>query len=373
MALPHQHSAAELSNFEDVKALLRQELDTRSQPFAICESLPGGISPFLRHHTVGPIDLPLTEDCTNKLCPVRASSSLGCTSNISIVSAEHLEVTSPSFLEEVESIAKVATKDLGLPDKYQTPLPLHKLMLFEKGKPQPLTLENDSKIAGFLAIFLKTPHEGGGVTLSLGKDSLKVSPSPFYSDWACWHRNVQLSLSEIEFGHIACLLYSLSETAETPSNLSPTSRVESALRAWTSDESMQSELIHVLNHDYSTTHCGLDDLIGSDASNASQLVALSNELGYKVFLAQMQLTIKKGGGKHGYDWNEFERSLRLQQVHDLAGFPLGMKSIDIEDDLVIQEEVWDRDPDEEEEQDWEDELRSDDIYYDSVSLARARY
>ena len=355
-----------LSTLKDVKNVLREQLSTLAQPesFASHGSMATDIEPSLCHHTIGPIDLPLTEQSVNQLCPTRASSTLGGAPATSTIPGDQLKITNPAFSKLVDNLVGNAIEGLGVPIKCRS-APLSRLVILEKGKSRSLNMAMRSDALCFLAVFLATPHTGGDMTLSFGRESLKFSTSPDRISWAYWHRGAQLSVDKIETGHVACLWYPISEvgTRSVPRTLP---RLEAGLRAWVDNKCMPSELIHVLRHDYSTTAHGLDDLFGADATNMSGLLAMSQDLGYKVLLARMSLTIKKGGGKYGDGWAEYDRKIQLKQVYDLAGFTL-VEKVGIADEIVIQDNFYRRKADEQQKKPWEDEPRRNDIYNDSVS------
>ena len=244
---------------------------------------------------------------------------------------------------------------------------------------------------GTLVIALPAEHSGGDVEATfLGKSKvLKTAPtSSFDFSYLAWfvlltslpgplymlmcsrYSDVEHAVTKVTAGHRLVLTYNLIHTGlhtqpSAAANEEAAKPLRDVLVTWAENvikpgSHVQNKVAFVLEHKYTDANLRLNHLKGRDAALANALMRALLDSECIFFLANVELVVDGGCEEHyGYGYSsryhtnfhaieeEYSRSLVLRLVVTPDGSEVA-KGLPIEEDDIVQEDCFARDPDDEE-------------------------
>ena len=237
---------------------------------------------------------------------------------------------------------------------------------------------------GTLVISLPSRHEGGDIVAShRGQSKTFQSGSTFDYRYTAWYSDVTHEVKPITSGHRLVLVYNLIQlsvghTQSADVLAMKKKELSSILSSWSRgvarDNSEAPEfLLYQLDHQYTDASLRFQSLKGLDKVKAEYLREICPQVGVGFYLASME-RIEYGPCEEGYDDDDYgygyeedeeedeednrrsgatyaldevlQQSIELKRMIDLDGFLLA-RDISIEEENIVQEEPFSRDPDKE--------------------------
>ncbi|KAL9622654.1 MAG: hypothetical protein Q9160_002964 [Pyrenula sp. 1 TL-2023] len=209
---------------------------------------------------------------------------------------------------------------------------LYKLLLYEKGaffKPHKDS-EKTPGMFGTLVVCLSSPHKGGDLIVTHNDEIMAFqtsSTSNFGISFAAWYSDVLHEVKPVTLGYRLVLTYNLirrnGESVTMPPSLSSYKhRLVASLKDYNAFARMRptkcpNYLVHRLEHQYSQASLRAENLKGVDLDHVQCFKEAAAELGFALYLANLEKTIFKGDEY----WNhtEYDRSVALKYVANLDG------------------------------------------------------
>ncbi|KAL8790514.1 MAG: hypothetical protein Q9195_006345 [Heterodermia aff. obscurata] len=282
---------------------------------------------------------------------------------------------------------------------------LYKLLIYNKGAffDSHTDTEKAPGMFGTLVIALPSKHTGGDVQAKFGGQSLTLATagsSAFGYSYLAWYSDVEHTVLPVISGHRLVLTYNLIQAVGSPTRLASCPKDDQAklgqiLALWNHKSKCKSPdspffLSYMLHHKYTDANLRLDHLKGKDAYLARYLQTACLNQDFCYFLANIERTISGGcedetydpydhyGGRRGYNWHDeddeddvssssnsdetgssgteldqyhelsdiYDTSLTLRTLYRASGQLLANK-IPIEELDIVQDDVFDRNPDSE--------------------------
>ncbi|KAL8712491.1 MAG: hypothetical protein Q9220_003339 [cf. Caloplaca sp. 1 TL-2023] len=383
--------------------------------FAVSGKIPGDISTGLVIHGIGPIAFPLLELQAKDIIRVCHRAPFGKGSETLIdesvrktweLNPDQFELSNPAWQVTLRKITQKAAQELGCGSESCVRPSLYKMLLYEKGalfKPHKDT-EKEPGMFGTLVICLPSIYTGGAVVAShRGQSKILEAESPSLShSFISWYGDVTHEVQPILSGYRLVLVYNLLQGRSGPSpsaslNLHDRRRLGRILDAWgrgskKSRSRAPEALVYKLDHQYTDANLKLQTLKGLDKVKAQYLHELCAKAGLCFYLARMEKSKyggveddSFGGGGGGYyddEEDEYEeedddeeedeeergrvhrRSSKFHEMEDVLEESISIKrlidpdgqllaeDVGIDEDMIIQEDPFERDPDDEDYEGW---------------------
>ncbi|EXJ60531.1 hypothetical protein A1O7_04684 [Cladophialophora yegresii CBS 114405] len=268
-------------------------------------------------------------------------------------------IRNPKWQQAVDNVARKIHGALVLdiePDRFSAEL--YKLLLYEPGaffKPHKDS-EKAPGMFGTLVICLPSAHEGGELILSFNGETKSIETAPnseFAMSYAAWYADVLHEVKPVTSGYRLVLTYNLirhgatkegqvtpAKTFEHKYNLvAALTRYNEYLQRF---DDLPNFLVYRLQHEYTQASLRADLLKGADLGQLQCLKQVADELGFELYLANMEKEITKtddgyDNRHYGYydeeededeeegeeeqeqEEEELSRSITLTYIADLAG------------------------------------------------------
>jgi hypothetical protein len=257
-------------------------------------------------------------------------------------------IRNPKWQQTIKNIVSRIHRELLLdiePDNFSAEL--YKLLLYEPGAF--FKAHKDSEKApgmfGTLVVCLPSAHEGGELILTFNGATKSIQTAPnseFAMSYAAWYADVLHEVKPVTSGYRLVLTYNLIRQHATDKGpVTPGTSVEdqySLIAALTKyNEQLQhfddlpNFLVYRLEHQYTQAGLRADRLKGQDLGRLQCLKEAADELGFGLYLANMEKEITKTDDSFqehlyrytGYgntsDEEELSRSITLKYVVNLDG------------------------------------------------------
>ncbi|KAA8650261.1 uncharacterized protein ATNIH1004_002943 [Aspergillus tanneri] len=238
---------------------------------------------------------------------------------------------------------------------------------------------------GTLVISLPSKHEGGDVIASHKDERLTFETAPnseFGFSWAAWYADVTHEVKPVTSGYRIVLVYNLihrPSAALLQFRGNKTERLTHLLKSWARaaeepgqyldgwDDDFNSAcppaLVYILEHQYTQAELNFARLKGVDQPRFAELQNACERTGFDIFLANIEKMKTGGVNEDGYYGGYYghgcyhsdgphsivdlvESTLELSHVVNAKGDIVG-KDISFPENMLIPEDVFDRDPDDE--------------------------
>lgn len=369
-----------------VQQQLLDALEEIDRPASFCTSgkLPA-VLPGLKVKGVGEIALPLSKRQAAALKKQAHQAPYGKGEQTLVdtdvrrvweIDADQVTFANPEWPKAVEAAVWAVQMDLGLQNQKLTSH-LYKLLLYEPGSfflPH-RDGEKLDRMVGTMVITLPSAHEGGELivrhegreeTIHFGGDQ-----NAFQTQFAAFYADCEHEIRPVKSGFRLSLIYNLTLLKSKRKITAPTSRrhidaVSRILDQW-KDEAEPEKLAVLLDHQYTEAGLGYDALKGVDRAKASVLFEAAAQSDCMAYLALVTLWEcgaaeddgYYGGYGYGYDEDEdaggdytmgdiIDSTLFAGNFSDVRG-PVSFGEIRLdEDELVSDEPMQEREPDDEE-------------------------
>ncbi|KNG87017.1 hypothetical protein ANOM_004695 [Aspergillus nomiae NRRL 13137] len=382
----------------DIKKGLNLALDDiqPSGSFMTSANIHTAINPGLYIPDVGNIGLPISAEHAKAIIQSCHLSPYGKGTETLVdesvrkswqLDASQFALQNPRWQHQVELFMDKAVTGLGLTaDWREVKAELYKLLIYQEGAfflPHRDSEKADGMF-GTLAVCLPSKHEGGDVIVSHRDDCLTFQTAPtsdFGMSWAAWYADVTHEVKPVTSGYRIVLIYNLihrpSAALLEPHGASKenitrllqswacAAEIDSMqyLDGWDNDinSSCPQALIYVLEHQYTSAELRFSRLKGVDQCRFAGLRDACQRAGFDLFLANIEK--KDIGEVDGYEdyYGDFygrgrngihriadliETSLEMSHVVDSGGVIVG-RNLSFPGLLLMQNGVFDRDPDKE--------------------------
>ncbi|KAE8394112.1 hypothetical protein BDV23DRAFT_179916 [Aspergillus alliaceus] len=385
---------------EDLIAILDDVRSTGS--FVTSANLHTAVNPGLYIPSVGNIRLPISVEDAKAIIQASHLSPYGKGTETLInesvrkswqLNADQLALQNPLWQAQIGMLVNKAVTGLGLKaNSQEVKAELYKLLIYEEGAfflPHQDSEKADGMF-GTLTVCLPSKHEGGDVIASHQDDHITfktASTSEFGFSWAAWYADVTHEVKPVTSGYRIVLIYNLihrPSAALLDFHGSKTEKLVRLLESWARaadedpmqyldgwDEGIRDAcppaLVYKLEHQYTMAELSFSRLKGVDQSRFAELQDACRRTGFNIFLANIE-KIDIGGvdddgyydGYYGgyYDRDDYagngtypirdliDSSLELSHVVNSEGITVG-RHIPFREDMLVQEGVFDRDPDNE--------------------------
>lgn len=211
-----------------------------------------------------------------------------------------------------------------------------------------------------IVITLPSQFTGGSIHLEHALKTKVVnmsSDSAFSTQVAAWYTDVMHSVQPILSGYRLVLSYNLIH-AIAPSlrpALTTTSphakKLRRVLKAWKKNQTPQ-KVVYLFDHQYSSSNLLGATLKGKDAHIIRNVRSIAEPLGFRIYVANIQLYRKGtdvGDDYYGEDWDrEFgESSWSANSLVDLQGNPVDIENLKIKNKYIIPYSLTEEAPDQE--------------------------
>ncbi|KAI0135634.1 hypothetical protein F4814DRAFT_401952 [Daldinia grandis] len=284
---------------------------------------------------------------------------------------DHTQFTfaNPAWQAYVASLLADAAQSLAMSEVRAEP---YKLLLYEEGSffKRHKDSEKVPGMIGTMVICLPSKHDGGSVHLShAGKSYVFETDktSNFGLTSLSWFSDVTHEIKPLKSGYRLVLTYNIIHTGHKHISAGlvgkQSERLLSALVKWQSKLPFREKLVYMLEHKYTKSSLELSNLKGRDRAVCQSLYEVGLSCGFTIFLAQMTRT--QAEDCDGYD--EDEDSTQLEDVRTCDGLTVCHR-VYLEDEDILGSDLWDRDPDSEEEGDFtgNESMPSTLRYHDTV-------
>ncbi|KAE8374594.1 hypothetical protein BDV26DRAFT_295802 [Aspergillus bertholletiae] len=362
-------------------------------------SLGGAVNPGLCIPNVGDIRLPISAEDAKAITQSCHPSPFGKGTETLVdesvrkswqLDANQFALQNPHWQIQVEGFVKKAVTGLGLTANGQeVKAELYKLLIYQEGAfflPHQDSEKADGMF-GTLAICLPSEHEGGDVIASHRGDQLRFRTAPsskFGFSWAAWYADITHEVKPVISGYRVVLIYNLihrPSAALLEFHGSRTEKITRLLESWARvaemdtmqylggwddsiDDTCPPALVYVLEHEYTSAELGFSRLKGVDQDRFAELRDACQRAGFDIFLANIEKT-DTGGVEEDYGGYYYghpsgdthtiidlvESRLELSHVVDSEGIVVG-NNVPFPEDMLIQKDIFDRDPDDEEFEDF---------------------
>ncbi|KAL8834797.1 MAG: hypothetical protein Q9170_003593 [Blastenia crenularia] len=369
---------------EDIKTSLKGLLSSVEAhgSFATSGRVPGDVATGLTVTDVGRVALPLLESQAKEITRLCHQAPFGHRDESSRktweLNPDQCELCNPAWPSTLDQITKKAANELGCAPETKIKANLYKLLLYEESalfKPHKDT-EREPGMIGTLVICLPSIYTGG-IVVATHRGQSKVleaeSPSLFHS-YNAWFTDVTHEVKPVASGYRFVLTYNLVNASRGPTpsaslNISSTRKLQATLRSWKRniDQSdFPGALIYLLDHKYANADLRLQALKGLDRVRAEYLREVCAAASVCFYLACMEYSEYGGAEEDGYRCyrsggvksrkchaleDVVVKRILLKQMVDLNGRVLG-QDIKVNDDSIVQNEPFARDPDEEDYEGW---------------------
>ncbi|KAL8811889.1 MAG: hypothetical protein Q9200_001444 [Gallowayella weberi] len=380
---------------DDIKLSLDQTLSQFKTfgSFATSGKIPGDVSKGLSIQGVDRIAFPLIEYQAKQLVQACHRAPFGKGSQTVVdqnvlktweLNPDQFELLNPAWPAVMDNLTKTISKELGCASKVSVKANLYKLLLYEEGaffKPHKDT-EKEPGMFATLVVCLPSEFEGGTViTKHCGKTKVFESHSSFHHSYISWYADVTHEVQPITSGYRIALVYNVINN--TPGHdqsaslaIAQKQKLSNVLCGWhraASIEGMEvpEALVYKLDHQYTDAHLKLQALKGLDRVKAEYLRETCENADICFYLASMEFR-KEGsaeddsyGGRYkrryydDFDSDEsassgihtlediLEEEITLKRITDLDGNILAMDLELYDEDLIVQEGAFEREPDHE--------------------------
>ncbi|ETI24626.1 hypothetical protein G647_03995 [Cladophialophora carrionii CBS 160.54] len=401
---------AQSPSLEQLKDQISDVLSNAHGPsaFACGGALENAQNPGLYLEDHGMIGLPLSQHDAQTIISKSQQSPFGKGSqtivDTSIRKSWQLDpaqftIRNPQWQQAIDNVARKIHRELALdiePDNFSAEL--YKLLLYEPGaffKPHKDS-EKAPGMFGTLAICLPSAHEGGELILTFNGETKSIETAPnsgFAMSYAAWYADVLHEVKPVTAGYRLVLTYNLiRHGAPQGGQVTPAKSFEekynliAALTKYNEYlqqfDDLPNFLVYRLQHQYTQASLRADLLKGADLGQLQCLKQVADELGFELYLANMEKEITKTDDgyddrRYGYyddeeedeqddeeeeereegeeEEEEISRSITLTYIADLAGSRMDHPVNFAERGLEVDEEniVDSTDEDEEEPDDEE--------------------
>ncbi|XXH00494.1 hypothetical protein Hte_006840 [Hypoxylon texense] len=262
--------------------------------------------------------------------------------------ATQFKCSNPEWVAYLTKLSKDAAESLALSNVRAEP---YKLLLYEEGsffKPHK-DPEKVPGMAGTLVVCLPSKHQGGSFHLSYAGEKYVIDTdktSEFGLTSLCWFSDVTHEIKTLTSGYRLVLTYNIiyeSGICMSAGLLRKQSaHLRSLLKRWRTGAPSMEKLVYVLEHKYTDSSLSLTDLKGRDRAVCQSLYEASLECEFTIFLADMNRTIEDPDNY--YDQNSDETV--LENIKTCDGL-LVYKSTDVNNEDILDADLWDRAPDSE--------------------------
>ncbi|KAI1661530.1 hypothetical protein F4813DRAFT_347934 [Daldinia decipiens] len=265
---------------------------------------------------------------------------------------DHTQFTlaNPAWQAYVASLLDDAAQSLAMSEVRAEP---YKLLLYEEGSffKRHKDSEKVPGMIGTMVICLPSKHDGGSVHLShAGKSYVFETDktSDFGLTSLSWFSDVTHEIKPLKSGYRLVLTYNIIHTGHKHMSAGlvgkQSERLRSVLVKWQSKLPFREKLVYMLDHQYTQSSLKLSNLKGRDRAICQSLYEVGLSCGFTIFLAKMTRT-QSGDA---YEFYEDEESTELEDVRACDG-SIVCNNIYLEDEDILGSDLWDRDPDSEDE------------------------
>jgi len=286
---------------------------------------------------------------------------------------KQFELTNPHWEAFIQELVKTVQQELGL-ENHQLSAHLYKLLVYEKGSfflPHRDGEKLDNMVAT-MVIALPSVYEGGELIVSHAGEKHEIvfegAKSGYYLSYAAFYADCQHEIKPLKSGHRLCLTYNLTLATSTsrgkkaialPSSYDAANEIKALLDVWSNNENNEKIAI-VLDHQYTEKSLSLDVLKGIDRAKADILFAATQEhyIAHLALLTFWQSGTAEGGSYSYYDYNDegdyemdeiIDETLSVNHWSNRQGEKVQFGEIILnESDVITEQELLARDPDEEE-------------------------
>ncbi|KAL8765527.1 MAG: hypothetical protein Q9209_007435 [Squamulea sp. 1 TL-2023] len=347
------------------------------------------VDPGLYINSVGNIRLPLVRDDAEMIMKIADQAPFGRGSDIIVdtsfrntkqLSTDSFQLRNPAWTGFLQDIIRDLGVRLGNPENpVGITAELHKLLLYEKGAFFHSHRDSEKAEGMFatLVVCLPSKHEGGEVIVKhQGKEmTVKSSDaSEFGQTHIAWYSDVIHEIKPVTAGYRLVLTYNLLRTQGTCPSSASTVMNERAeickiLTTWKSryeaQQPVMKKLAYFLDHHYSTVNLRFDRLKGHDRLLGRLIKDVCDAEGFTPLLANAAYTIS---GISEDDPDDCTESLVLSILVDFND-KMVLDGADIGKGEFVQEDRYDRMPDEQEHEDTGNQgTESTHFYRDTVLL-----
>ncbi|KAG8532380.1 uncharacterized protein KY384_002865 [Bacidia gigantensis] len=324
--------------------------------FATSGRIAGHVATGLKVNGVGRIAFPLIEHQAKQIIEVCHRAPFGQGHNTLVdervrktweLNPDQFQLSHPYWPSIIEKVTQEVIQNLGLPHGTAVRSNVYKLLLYEEGamfKPHQDT-EKEPGMFGTLAITLPSEYEGGAVLATHRGQSrtLAVDSPAFFHSYLTWYADVTHEVKPVTSGYRLVLTYNLVRLSGGPRltaslALRQKDELDTIFSSWNRTISLGDRygaeaFVYVLDHMYTDASLSLQALKGDDKMKAVYLQEACAQHGFCLYFATM----------------EFERmeSLSLRRIVDLDGNILIFAKQELQARDIVQEDVFDRDPDRE--------------------------
>ncbi|THC96695.1 hypothetical protein EYZ11_003850 [Aspergillus tanneri] len=355
------------------------------------------IIPGLHISNVGSIRLPISAEDAREMIQSCHMSPYGKGTETLVnesvrkswqLDANQFSLQNPKWHTLVRVSVDKAVTGLGLQaNPLEVKAELYKLLIYEEGAFF-LPHQDSEKVDGMfgtLVISLPSKHEGGDVIASHKDERLTFETAPnseFGFSWAAWYADVTHEVKPVTSGYRIVLVYNLihrPSAALLQFRGNKTERLTHLLKSWARaaeepgqyldgwDDDFNSAcppaLVYILEHQYTQAELNFARLKGVDQPRFAELQNACERTGFDIFLANIEKMKTGGVNEDGYYGGYYghgcyhsdgphsivdlvESTLELSHVVNAKGDIVG-KDISFPENMLIPEDVFDRDPDDE--------------------------
>ncbi|KIV86410.1 hypothetical protein PV11_02022 [Exophiala sideris] len=310
---------------EEIKPRICDILSKITGPstFACGETISEYPNPGLILNEHGGIGLPLSEHDAEAIISKARQSPFGKGAETLVdttvrrswqLEPSQFQIRNPQWNSTVNKILGQVYTNLGLSGGAQNvSAQLYKLLLYEEGaffKPHKDS-EKTPGMFGTLVICLSSAHEGGDLVLTHNKETMTMSlASEFSMSSAAWYSDVLHEVKPVTSGYRLVLTYNLVRQNWSPEEMSlvygrhkdqlvtALRQYETCLKARRFQYDCPDYLIHPLGHQYTQVSLRADQLKGADLGQTQCLQKAAGELGFALYLANMERTVVRDDGEN---------------------------------------------------------------------------
>lgn len=260
-------------------------------------------------------------------------------------------LANPAWQAYVASLLDDAAQSLAMSEVRAEP---YKLLLYEEGSffKRHKDSEKVPGMIGTMVICLPSKHDGGSVHLShAGKSYVFETDktSDFGLTSLSWFSDVTHEIKPLKSGYRLVLTYNIIHTGHKHISADlvgeQSERLRSVLVKWQSKLPFREKLVYMLDHKYTQSSLKLSNLKGRDRAVCQSLYEVGLSCGFTIFLAKMTRT--QGDDSNEY-YDDDEESTELEDVRTCDGLTV-CNRVYLEDEDILGSDLWDRDPDSEDE------------------------
>ncbi|KAL9129633.1 MAG: hypothetical protein Q9217_001951 [Psora testacea] len=325
------------------------------------------VDPGLHVDNIGNISLPLRSEDAEAIMKAgqqapfgRGSETVVDTSfrNTQELNVDRFRLRNPAWTQYLQDIITPLGLALGFANSPSgIKAELYKLLIYEKGamfKPHKDT-EKTEGMFGTLVICLPSKHEGGSLVLSHRGEEVvceTAENSEFGQSHVAWYSDVVHEVKPVTAGYRLVLTYNLVRTEHygpssakvvTEENTVFSNVLKEWKRRYDAGQPTLSKLAFVLEHKYSEANLSFGQLKGQDRVLGRYLKQTCDREEFIVLLANMTCTVYDADNSQTEE--DRETDLGLEHVVDANG-ELELSSAKISSEEIIQQDCYDRWPDE---------------------------